>query len=426
MILRLIFLAIVAADLAVFWAEEGGPVVYEVAARPDAVPIPEPSPRAVQFQRSGLGLWVAGQCLTLAVPALFLVAGWSGRAGRLAHGRGRPLVAVVAIYAALYLAFDFALKLPFRYYAGYVRPHEYGLSIESLGHWLGDAGKALGLRYAGAVLFAWIPFGLMAWSPRRWWLWVGLLVLPFSAGSALLAPIVVDPLFNRFGPMRDKALEARIEALAARAGIEGSDIYEVDKSRETTTVNAYVTGLGGTKRVVLWDTLIRKLDAREVEAVMGHEMGHFVLNHVATGITLGSAGTLVVLYLLATGTRRVIARHGTRFGLDREGDVAATPLLLVQAQLLLLLTAPINNATSRWMEHEADRFALELTRDNHAAASSFAKLQADNLAVPFDDTFTRLFRATHPALGDRIAFCNGYRPWEAGGPLRYADRFRDR
>ncbi len=393
---------------------------------PGMVTIPEPSPAAIRYQASGLILWGVARVWSLAIPVAVLWSGLAGRVGRFAEGANRPRVVAVAIAAAIFLLIEFVAKFPLHYYAGFVRMHEYGLSTQTFARWVGDEGKRLGVEIGGAAFFAWVPFALMAWSPRRWWLWTGLLILPFSAGSALVAPVVIDPLFNTFGPMKDEAVEARIVDLAERAGIQGSKIYEVNKSRDTTTVNAYVTGLLGTKRIVLWDTIIAKLNPDELLTVMGHEMGHYVLNHVALGLTLGSLGTLVGLYFVHSLAGRMIARWSGRFGFDRIDRAAAIPLLLLLVEAMVLVTSPVSHATSRWMEHEADRFALELTRDNHAAATGFAKLQQDNLAIPYPNLFTRVWRSSHPAIGDRIAFCNTYRPWAAGQPLRYADRFAPR
>jgi STE24 endopeptidase len=388
------------------------------------VPVPEPSPEALQFYRSGLWLWFVGRAWGIAVPALILFTGFSARIRRLAEGRGRPWLVTIALYAAAFLTIEFLINLPLRYYAGFVRLHEYGLSVESLGRWFGDSLKSLAIQILGAILFLWVPYVLIARSPRRWWLYTGMLALPFAAFSAFLAPIAIDPLFNDFGPMKDVRLEAKIDALARRAGIDGGKIFEVDKSRETTTVNAYVTGLFGTKRIVLWDTLLAKLDEDEVLAVMGHEMGHYVLNHVAMGLALSSIGTIFALFWIHHAAYWMIRRYHRRFGFDRLSDVASAPLILLLAQATILLGSPVINGFSRHMEHEADRFALEITRNNHSAASGFAKLQRDNLAVPYPGWFSKLWRSTHPPIGERIDFCNHYRPWESGEPLRYGSLFR--
>jgi Zn-dependent protease with chaperone function len=405
-------------------ARAGEPVARsEPKIRAD-VAVPKPSPEAIAFYRSGIPLWFLGRALALAIPLFLLVTGQSSRIRRFAAGQGRPWLVTVAIYAVIFLSYEFLLNLPFRYYMGYVRLHEYGLSVQSLGRWFADSLKSLGVEMVGAVLFLWIPYRLMAWSPKRWWLYTGLLILPFSGFSALIAPVLIDPLYNDFGPMKDKRLEAKIDALAHRSGIDGGKIFEVDKSRDTKMVNAYVTGLFGTKRIVLWDTLLAKLSENEVLVIMGHEMGHYVLNHVIYGLILSSVGSILALYLIHRAATALIARYGGRFGFDRLSDIASVPLILFLAQATILLGSPVVNGFSRYFEHEADRFALEITQDNHAGAVGFAKLQEDNLSVPYPDWLFTFWRSTHPPIGERIEFCNDYRPWETGEPLRYQSYFR--
>ena len=391
----------------------------------DRVAVPPPSPKAIRHHESGVRLWFVARIWGLAVPALILFSGLSSRIRTFAAGRGRPWVVGVAAYAVLFLLVEFLLEFPLRYYSGFVRPHEYGLSVQSFGRWSGDALKGLGVEMVGAILFLWIPYRIMARSPERWWLYVGILTLPFAAFSALIAPVVIDPLFNEFGPMKDHRLEAKIDALARRAGIEGGKIFEVDKSKDTTTVNAYVTGLFGTKRIVLWDTLLAKLDDDEILVIMGHEMGHYVLDHVAMGLLLSSFGTIFALFLIHRVANGMIRRFGPRFGFDRLADVASVPLILLLAQATILVGSPIINGFSRTLEHEADRFALEVTRSNRAAALGFVKLQEDNLSVPYPGRLWTFWRSTHPPIGERIEFCNDYRPWATGQPLRYGHLFRD-
>jgi STE24 endopeptidase len=223
--------------------------------------------------------------------------------------------------------------------------------------------------------------------------------------------------------MQDQRLEARILSLAERAGIEGGRVYEVEKSVDTEAVNAYVTGFGGSKRIVLWDTILRKLNERELLFVMGHEMGHFVLHHVLFGLTIAALSILFALYAVHRLSGWFIARWKDRFGFDQMDDVASLPLLALIISLVSLVITPVPLAYSRWAEKEADRFGLELTRDNHHAATAFVRLQSENLAVPYHSTLYKLWHDSHPPIGERIDFINGYRPWEQGKPLKYGDRF---
>jgi Zn-dependent protease with chaperone function len=211
--------------------------------------------------------------------------------------------------------------------------------------------------------------------------------------------------------MKNQALEHKILALAAGAGIEGSRVFEVKKSVDTKAVNAYVTGVMGTKRIVLWDTLLAKLDEKEVLHVMGHEMGHYVLGHVARSIVLSALLTLIGLFLVDWSGRRLVARYADRLGFDRLSDIASVPLLLMLLEVAALLLSPVALAYSRIQEHESDKFALDLTHNNHAGGRSFIKLQQENLSNPRPGPIFKFFRSSHPSIGERIDFCNTYHPW---------------
>lgn len=384
-----------------------------------AVAVPEPSPKAIEFYRSGNVLWIVSQVLALLIPPVILLTGLSARLRSLARRIGRRWFFTVLLYFIFYSVLVYLLHFPLAYYAGYVRHHAYGLSNQTFQKWLADSVKELAVELVFGGLLVWMPYGLVRLSPRRWWFYTSLLSLPVMFFVMFVGPIWVAPLFNHFGPMKDKRLEAQILALAQEAGIEGGRVFEVDKSVDTNAVNAYVTGLLGTKRIVLWDTLLAKLNDREVRVVMAHEMGHYVLNHLVQGILAGFGGALVGLYLVHRLTGAALRRFKGRLGFDELSDVASLPLVIIAAQVVWLALLPGAMAFSRHMEHEADRFALELTKDNHAAATAFVRLQQENLANPRPGPLFMLWRASHPSLGQRIEFANDYRPWDRGEPLRY-------
>ncbi|AGA26100.1 M48 family metallopeptidase [Singulisphaera acidiphila] len=384
------------------------------------VPVPQPSALAVRYHETGNWIWGLSELWSLLVPAVLLFSGASARIRNVAHKLGRRFIFTVGIYILLFSAIVFLLDFPLHFYRGYLRQHAYGLSNQSFHKWFSNSVTQAGIGAVVSALFVWIPYLLIQRSPRRWWLYTTILTIPFLFVVVLVKPIWVDPLFNDFGPMKDKALEREILALADRAGISGSRIYEVNKSVDTKTVNAYVTGLLGSKRIVLWDTLLARLDNREVLVVMGHEMGHFVLGHVPRSILLSSLITLVSLFWVDRAGRWLIARAKGRFGFDQLSDVASIPLLLLLLQVASLALVPVANAYSRQQEHEADRFALEITRANRDAALAFVKLQEENLGVPRPGFIYRFWRGSHPSIGERIDFCNTYRPWAQGRPLRYS------
>jgi Zn-dependent protease with chaperone function len=328
------------------------------------------------------------------------------------------------VYAVLFTLVMALLTLPLAYYGGYVRQHAFGLSNQSLGRWAGEWLKGVAVGSLGLALVLWIPYVLLEKSPKRWWLYAGLATLPIATLMLVITPVWVDPLFNEYQPMQDKVLEARVLAMAERAGIHGSRVYQVNKSVDTKAVNAYVTGLGGTKRIVFWDTILSRLEPDQVLFVTAHEMGHFVLRHTLAFILGAALVTTLSLYVVHRVAGRLIARFSDRFGFSRLSDVASFPLLLLLGSIVSLVLTPLVLAFNRYQEHEADRFALEITRANRAAATTFVRLQQENLGVPRPSALYVLWRASHPPLGNRVDFANRYRPWEDGGELRYDHLFR--
>ena len=402
-------------------AREGSTVAQRVEAQ---VVVPEPSPLALQYYRSGNVLWAIGTGLSLVIPALLLFTGFSARLRSFGFRLGRRWLPSVMLYGLLFMLATALLSLPFAYYVGYLRQHAYGLSSQSLEKWAGDWLKGTLVSGLGLALVLWIPYLLLRKSPKRWWLYAGLATIPIATFVLVISPVLVDPLFNEFGPMKDRDLEKRILTVAQRAGIPGSRVYQVNKSIDTKTVNAYVTGLGATKRIVLWDTILAELGPDQITFVVAHEMGHFILRHILALIVMSTLLALASLYVVHRLAGRLIARHGHRFGFSQLSDPASLPLLILLGTVVSLIATPLVLAFSRHQEHEADRFALELTRDNRAAALAFVRLQEENLSVPRPGPWYMLWRGSHPSLAERVEFANRYRPWESGEPLRYGRMFR--
>jgi STE24 endopeptidase len=377
----------------------------------DAVTVPEASALALRYYRSSNVIWIIEQLLGIALPALFLFTGWSARlrtiASDVARGHFYPSLIVYLVLVSLLL---FVVQLPLTVYVGYVREHAYGLSAQRFSKFAGDQLKGLAVGLVIGALVIWVPYLLLARSPTRWWLWTGALALPFFTLMLLIGPVYIAPLFNRFGPMKDQALESQVLAVAAQAGVEGARVFEVNKSVDTEKVNAYVTGIGKTKRIVLWDTLLARLAPAEIRFVVGHELGHYVLGHVWINILMSWVLTMAGLFAAHQVAGFLLARFGDRFGFARLGDPASLPLLLMLLSLFSFLISPAALALSRYHERQADRFGLDLTRDNHAAGTAFIALQRQNLGVPRPGLLYKIFRASHPPIGERVDFINAYRP----------------
>lgn len=391
----------------------------ETEADSGPVAVPPATPEAMRYYHSGNILWVINQIWGLLIPALFLFTGFSARIRDWARKLGRKWFFIIALYFIIFAVLNFVIDLPLSYYQGFIRAHAYGLSNQTFDKWMSDSLKALMVGLIAGVVLLWIPYLLLKKSPRRWWFYTGLVAVPVLLLVLLIGPIWIAPLFNKFGPMKDQELKTKILALADRAGIHGGRVYEVNKSVDTKTVNAYVTGFMGTKRIVLWDTILAKLNDREILFAMGHEMGHYVLGHVWRNILFSSLILMLTLYLVYRSAGGLINRYSSRFGFEHLHDVASLPLLLLLINLFGLATAPLEMGFTRYQEHEADRFGLEITRDNHDAATAFVKLQKENLANPRPGLLYKLWRSDHPPLGERVDFCNSYRPWEQGQPLKY-------
>jgi len=388
------------------------------------VAVPPATATAVRYYVSGNRLWVLDQVVSILLLAAILWSGASATLRRWSQRIGRNWFFTIVVYFALFTILTFVVTLPLTYYVEFVRQHEYGLSNQTLQKWWTDSLTALAVTCVAGGLFLWVPYLLLRKSPRRWWLYTAAAAIPFIVVANLVAPIWIAPLFNRFEPMHDRALEARILALADRAGIEGSRVFEVNKSVDTRTLNAYVAGIWQTKRIVLWDTIIARMDDRELMFVMGHEMGHYVLGHVWQLVAFSSLLILLTLYAAYKTMGAIVARWSQRFGFSDIADVASLPLLLLVTSLFSLVIAPAQLAFSRHLEHEADRFGLEITQTNHSAGTAFVKLQEDALGNPWPGPLYKLLRANHPPLGERIQFSNDYHPWREAAPLRYGDRFR--
>ena len=389
------------------------------------VVVPEATEQAMRYYKSGNVLWIVDQLWAFIVPLLFLVTGFTGKLGDLsARWSRKKWFFTICIYLILFTVIYQILNFPLSYYESYIRQHEYGLSTQTFSRWFGNYGKGVLVGLVASLLFVWIFYLLLKKSPRRWWFYSSLVSIALLFVMQFIQPIWIDPLFNRFGPMKNKELEGQILSLASRAGIDQGRVYEVDKSQDTNMLNAYVVGFGTTNRIVLWDTTIEKLTPDEILFVMGHEMGHYVLHHIWWGMFTSSLMIFAVFYLTFRSAKALMHRYHKKFGFEHLYQIASLPLLILLFGFYSLLFTPLDNYFSRQIEHNADTFGLEITQNNQAAGEAFVALQMQNLANPRPGPIFKFWRSTHPPLGERIDYSNTYCPWSEGGHLKYGKFFK--
>ena len=379
------------------------------------------------FTPENRAYWTTRVALTFIEPAaaflvgaLVLFTGLAAKmrdvAARLSHSRWLQLLVVLTLFILVTLVLTF----PLSWYAEFAIEHQYGLSTQSFGAWLADFLKEalVGIVFLGVVPVVALGYVAIRRSPRRWWLLCAIATLPLTVGAVLIQPLVVDPLFNEFRPLRDQRLKARILELAERAEIPGRNVYEVDKSKQTRTYNAYVNGFGVSQRIVLWDTMLLGMEEDEILFVMGHEMGHYKLAHIWKGIVASAIGSFAFMWLVAVAGRWAVRRFGERWRFHELHDPASLPLLLTLISLMAFLSQPISNGVSRAIETEADVYALEITRDNDAGARTYLKLAAQNKSNPEPPGWIRFALYSHPTLSERVHRALSYHPWSEGKPNR--------
>ena len=353
--------------------------------------------------------WLVGVGTALRLAVLWILVATSASAilrnlaVRLAPAH--PALAVAIYVALLALLFEI-LTLPLGYYSGFVREHAFGLSTQTWSAWLLDRAKGGLITLALAVPLGSLLALLWRRYPGRW-------ILPAWGLGAIamillvaLAPVVIDPLFHTIRPLRNPDLRQRVISLAGRAGIPVEQVYEMDASRRTRKENAYFTGLGHTKRIVLYDTLLRSNSPDEVELVVAHEIGHWKRAHIWKGIGLSLLGMGIALWCAARVLEWAVRRGG--FHLGGPADVAGLPLFLLVLFVLNLVSLPLQNGISRTFERQADQTSLELTGNATAFIRSEVQLARSNLADLTPPPAVVWLLYTHPPVAERIRMAEAF------------------
>lgn len=304
----------------------------------------------------------------------------------------------------------------------------YGLSVQGWGSWAGDWLKGQAIFVVIATLAVLGLFRIIAKSPRRWWFYFWLVTLPFIVLLVFVAPVILDPLFNTFVPLEKQQpqLVSAIEKVTQRGGlnIPPDRMFEMKASEKVTTYNAYVTGIGATKRVVVWDNTARDMTTPEILFVFGHEMGHYVLNHIYKGLAFYAVISFAGFWLGQKIVIAMLARRGEKWRIRELTDLASLPVFFLVLTFLALIAEPVNSAFSRHLEHQADIYGLEVTHglfpDNRqVAAASFQKLGEKSYDYPTPNRLLVFWSYDHPTIQQRIRFVLHYDPWDTPAGPKY-------
>lgn len=383
--------------------------------------------KAIALSHIGRTLAVAGTAWNFVQLLLILVLGIAARMRDIALRRSKNCWVQGFTFVFLLLLATHLLDLPLHIYAHRVGL-SYGLSVQGWGSWLADQAKSFMLEWFVGSFFVMFLFLFIRKSPTRWWFWFWIPAALCLVAGIFIMPYVIDPLFNKFEPLAksNPALMQRLEQVVARGSISipPQRMYLMRASAKSTQLNAYVTGFGASKRVVVWDTTIARCTPDQIALIFAHEMGHYALGHVALGTALGCLALLPCFWIGFHGTRLLLARYGAAWRIPSQQDWAALVVLLLMYSALTILSDPIANTFSRTIEHNADVYGQEAVHGIVAdpqtvAQQSFQVLGAQSLDDPTPHPLFEFWFYTHPDISQRAAFAEAYDPWATNQHPKY-------
>jgi STE24 endopeptidase len=319
--------------------------------------------RSDAYFEGGYWLMLYDFLAAVGIALLLLNLRWSAAMRNAAERATRFKPVQSAIYWVEYIIVASALGFPLTWYEGFVREHRYGLATQSFLPWLADQGKAVLVAIVLGAIAMPILFGIIRRLVRTWWIWGALVASLFAASVIMIAPLFIFPLFNRITRLEAPRITTPILRLARANGIPAREVFEIDASRQTTRMSANVSGLGSTMRITLNDNLLHRGSPEEIQAVMGHEMGHYVLHHSYWGTLFAAVVMTTFFAFLRWALGWTLALWGERWQIRDVGDTAVVPLAVLLGLIFFFFLMPVTNAVTRTQEHEADMYGLNASRE---------------------------------------------------------------
>jgi len=325
--------------------------------------------RSNAYFEGGYWLLLLDFIYTIVVMRLLLRTRWSARMRNFAGRITRARFLQPAAYWIQFIVVVFLLAFPLTVYEAYYREHKYGLLNQTFGPWLREQFIMLAVNIVLGVILLTFLFWVIPRLGKNWWVWSAIVAMLFLAFVALIAPVYIFPLFNKFNKLEDARIKDPILSMARANGIPATEVYEFDASRQTNRVSANVSGFAGTLRISLNDNLLKRCTPPEIEAVMGHEMGHYVLNHVDKGLIMNGVVMVLGFAFLNWGINFALARWGEQWGVAGIADVAVLPLAIAVLAIYFFVMTPVTNTITRTMEFEADMYGLNASQQPDGEAN---------------------------------------------------------
>ncbi|HZK78052.1 MAG TPA: M48 family metallopeptidase, partial [Gemmatimonadaceae bacterium] len=317
-------------------------------------------------------LW--SSVIQLIIVVFFLRSGLSRAMRNRAESWTRRKPLQTFLYWTQFIIITTLLTFPFTVYTDYFREHQYNLSNQTFGAWIGEQGKSLALSVIIGGLVVMALYGVVRRFPRTWNVWGAVVGIVFLVFGILIAPVFIVPLFNKVTPLTDARIRDPILSMARANGIEAKDVFVIDASKQSKRISANVSGIGNTMRITLNDNLLNRSSPQEIQAVMGHEMGHYVLNHVYKGVTFFTIVIVLLFVFIKWAFGWTTARWGEKWGVRDIGDTAGLPIVAGALTVFFFLTAPLLVTYTRTAEAEADMFGLNASRQPDGFAQAALQL----------------------------------------------------
>jgi STE24 endopeptidase len=411
--LRLLLpIAVLAAPL---WAQAPPPIE------------PEQLRKAIEWEHLQNWSHFLGAVWSIALPLLLLTVKLGPRLAAWAERVSKARLVQAYLFTTLFVLVADVAGLPLEVYNHHLSlVYQGSVAGWGWGSWFGDWARGELVQSVILGFLAWLFYGAIRRSPRRWWFHFWLIALPVVTFLIFIEPVVIDPLFFQFKPLAatQPDLVAQIGKVAAHGGlaIPPERMFEKKASQKLASLNASVEGLGASKRVVVWDTLIQEMSAGQILFVFGHEMGHYVMRHNLLQLAMLCALMLVVLFVSFHAIRWMLARWGKRWSIRGVDDWASMPLMMLTVAVFTFATEPLRNSFQRMLEHQADVYGLEVIHgivpdSSQAAARALQRL--NNLADPNPSRLIVIWLYDHPPGAERVRFALEYDPWTRGEARRY-------